>query len=323
MIGSAVIMAGPPFSLDRSAGCALQETGIMRKNIIPASAAIALLLLVSARPARAVSKEMIQLQTQVQTLQDMLQHLQQSNDERMGVLQHLVEQTADNVNRMSQTMNTLQQQLDAQNGSGGKVDQVAGQIQGVHDSVDELKSRIAKMDKTLQDIQSQLQNVNTQPGGVPSPAAQPGQPAPQASAQPQAPPVDQIYQSGLRDYTSARYDVAVGEFGDVVKYYPQDDLAGNAQFYLGEIAYRKGDYPTAIKYYDAVLEQFPGSSKAAAAQLRKGQAELDSNQREAGIRDLRNLIQRYPDTPEAAQGRSKLNGMGVRITPAKPSAYKE
>jgi TolA-binding protein len=117
--------------------------------------------------------------------------------------------------------------------------------------------------------------------------------------------------------------VAVGEFGDVVKYYPQDDLAGNAQFYLGEIAYRKGDYPTAIKYYDAVLEQFPGSSKAAAAQLRKGQAELDSNQREAGIRDLRNLIQRYPDTPEAAQGRSKLNGMGVRITPAKPSAYKE
>lgn len=295
----------------------------MRKNTIPVSAAIALLLLVSARPARAVSKEMIQLQTQVQTLQDMLQHLQQSNDERMGVLQHLVEQTADNVNRMSQTVNTLQQQLDAQNGSGGKIDQVAGQIQGVYDSVDELKSRIAKMDKTLQDIQSQLQNVNTQPGGVPSPAAQSGQTAPQASAQPQAPPVDQIYQSGLRDYTSARYDVAVGEFSDVVKYYPQDDLAGSAQFYLGEIAYRKGDYPAAIRYYDAVLEQFPGSPKAPAAQLRKGQAELDSSQRDAGIRDLRNLIQRYPDTPEAAQGRSKLNGMGVRITPAKPSAYKE
>ncbi|HEX3473355.1 MAG TPA: tetratricopeptide repeat protein [Silvibacterium sp.] len=297
----------------------------MRKNLISVSAAVALLLLVSARPAHAVSKEMIQLQTQVQTLQDMLQHLQQTNDERMGVLQHLVEQTADNVNRMSQAMTTLQQQLDAQNASGGKIDQVSGQIQGVHDSVDELKSRIAKMDKALQDIQSQLQNVNTQPGAVQGAAPQPGQQsaAPLAPAQSQAPPVDDLYQSGLRDYTGAKYDVAVGEFSDVVKYYPQDDLAGNAQFYLGEIAYRKGDYPTAIKNYDAVLEQFPGSSKAAAAQLRKGQAELDSNQREAGIRDLRNLIQRYPDTPEAAQGRSKLNGMGVRITAAKPSAYKE
>src|SRR5450432_4110078 len=46
-----------------------------------------LLLLVagSACPAYGVSKEMIQLQTQVQELQEMLQHLQQSNDERMGV----------------------------------------------------------------------------------------------------------------------------------------------------------------------------------------------------------------------------------------------
>src|ERR1700761_6207177 len=86
--------------------------------------------------AHAVSKEMVQLQTQVQQLQDMLQHLQQSNDERMGVLQHLVEQTADSVNRMSQTLNTLQQEVQAQNGQGGKVDQLSGQIQGVNDSVD-------------------------------------------------------------------------------------------------------------------------------------------------------------------------------------------
>jgi tol-pal system protein YbgF len=295
----------------------------MRKNLIAASVAFALIFMGPAKPALAASKEIIQLQTQVQQLQDMLQHLQQSNDERMGVLQHLVEQTADNVNRMAQTVNTLQQQLQAQNDAGGKLDQVSSQVQGVHDSVDELRARIAKMDKALQDIQSQLQNVNTQPA-TQGAAAQPGQaPAPVAPAQPQAPPVQDLYQSALRDYTSARYDVAVGEFGDVVKYYPQDDLAGNAQFYLGEIAYRKGDYPTAIKYYDAVLEQFPGSPKAPAAQLRKGQAELDSNQRDAGIRDLRSLIQRYPDTPEAAQARSKLNGMGVRITAPKPSAYKE
>ena len=301
----------------------------MRKTLIPTSAVAALLLFMPAVPAHAVSKEMIQLQTQVQQLQDSLQHLQQSNDERMGVLQHLVEQTADNVNRMSQTMTTLQQQIQAQNESGSKIDQVSGQVQGVHDSVDELKSRIAKLDKELQDLQSQLQNVNAQPAAQPGTqgallgSPQGGAMAPQAPPQPQAPPVDQLYQSGLRDYTSARYDLATGEFSDVVKYYPQEDLAGNAQFYLGEIAYRKGDYPTAIKYYDAVLEQFAGSPKAPASQLRKGQAELDSNQRDAGIRDLRNLIQRYPDTPEAAQGRSKLNGMGVRIAPAKPSAYKQ
>ena len=37
------------------------------------------------------------------------------------------------------------------------------------------------------------------------------------------------------------------------------------------------------------------------------------NKRDAGIHELRSLIQRHPQTPEAAQARAKLNGMGVRI----------
>ncbi|QNI32964.1 tetratricopeptide repeat protein [Alloacidobacterium dinghuense] len=304
----------------------------MRKILVQLTAIASLALLCPAPRAHAASKEMIQLQQQVQTLQDTLQRLQQSNDERMGVLQHLVEQTADSVNRMSQAMNTLQQQVQAQNeGSGGKVDQLSGQMQSLNDSVDELKSRIARLDKTLHDIQGQLQNVNTQqaaggqmggvPGGQQAPGGADGNATP---AQPPAPPVDQLYQGGLRDYNSAKYDVAAGEFGDVLKYYPQDNLAGNAQFYLGEIAYRQGDYKTAIQSYDAVLEQFSGNPKVPAAQLRKGEAELATNQRDAGIRDLRNLIQRYPQSPEAAQARSRLNGMGVRVMAPKPSpsAYK-
>lgn len=302
----------------------------MRKTLIHLSAVATLALLCPAPRAHAASKEIIQLQQQVQTLQDMLQRLQQSNDERMGVLQHLVEQSADNMNRMSQTLTSLQQQVQEQSAGGNKVDQLSGQMQSMNDSIDELKSRIARLDKTMQDIQAQLQNVNTQQAGGAQVAQQNGAPGGQqgpggtdanaaAPAQPPAPPVDQLYQGGLRDYNSAKYDVAAGEFGDVLKYYPQDNLAGNAQFYLGEIAYRQGDYKTAIQNYDTVLEQFAGNPKVPAAQLRKGEAELATNQRDAGIRDLRNLIQRYPQTPEAAQARSRLNGMGIRITPSKPS----
>ncbi len=298
----------------------------MRKNLTLITAVATLALLCPAPRAHAASKEMIQLQQQVQTLQDMLQSLQQSNESKLAVMQHLIEQTADSVNRMSQTMNTLQQAVQTQNeGNGNKVDQLSGQMQGLNDSVDEVKSRLGRLDSTLKAIQAQLQNVNTQPGvgggqnGAPGPQLPGGTDAGAAPAQPAAPPVDQLYQGGLRDYNGAKYDVAAGEFSDVLKYYPQDNLAGNAQFYLGEIAYRQGDYKAAIKNYDAVLEQFPGNPKVPAAQLRKGEAELATNQRDAGIRDLRNLIQRYPQTPEAAQARSRLNGMGVRITSPKPS----
>jgi tol-pal system protein YbgF len=135
-------------------------------------------------------------------------------------------------------------------------------------------------------------------------------PAPMAN---QAPPLKETFQAGVRDYNAAKYDVATGEFQDVMRYYSSDDLAGAAQFYLGEIAYRQQNYNEAVKDYTAVLEQYSGSNKAPAAQLRKGLALLQMNRRDAGIHELRSLIQRHPQTPEAQQARSKLNGMGVKI----------
>lgn len=308
----------------------------MRKTLV-LSSLVALLVLCSAPRAHAVSKEMVQLQTQVQQLQDALQHLQDSQNQQLSVMQHVIQQISDSVNHMNGTVTTLQNQLQSQTeAGGGKIDQLSTQMQGINDSVDELRSRIDKLNTQLQTIQSQLQNINTQqqaqPGQQPGQTGQPGQPGqpggepqqqPAGPPQAQAPPVQQLYQGALADYNAGRYDLASSEFGDVLKYYPQDDLAGNAQFYLGEIAYRQHKYPDAIKAYETVVQQFPGGTKAPVAQLRKAEAELAVSQRDAGIRDLRGLIARYPQTPEAAQARSRLNGMGVRISSAKPSAYRQ
>jgi len=266
-------------------------------------------------------------------LQDALQHLQETQDQQLSVLQHVVSQMSDSLGKISGTVSTLQQQVQAQNESGGgKIEQVSTQMQGINDSMDALRTRIDKLTAEVQAVQSQLQNITTQsavqqqggqPGQPGQPAGDQGQPQQQQPQQPQAPPVNDLYQGGLRDYNSARYDLAAGEFSDVLKYYPQDDLAGNAQFYIGEIAYRQGKYPDAIKAYGVVLQQFTGNPKAPAAALRKGEAELSLDQRDNGIRDLRGLIARYPQTPEASQARSRLNGMGVRPTASKPTAYRQ
>jgi tol-pal system protein YbgF len=272
--------------------------------------------------AHAVSKEMIQLQTQVQQLLDMVQRLQSTMDTRFGVLQNLAQQTADNATQMTTAVNALQQKINAQNDAvSGKIDTVSGQVQSLNDSVDELKTRMAKLDKSLQDLQTQLQNIQTAPptaapgqGDAPAPQGAAAMPANSAPAANQAPPLKETYQAGVRDYNAARYEVATGEFQDVLHYYPLDDLAGNAQFYLGEIAYRKQNYPDAVKAYNAVLEGFSGSPKAPAAQLRKGFALLAEGKKDAGVHELRLLIQRHPQTPEAAQARTKLNGIGTKIS---------
>ena len=111
---------------------------------------------------------MVQLQTQVQQLQDMVQHLQTSNDERMGVIVNLVQQNTDNVNKLMAAMGALQVTLKTDNDQrGAGSTQLSAQIQSLNDSVDELKTRIANLTTQMQAIQSQLQNVNTGPGQMP------------------------------------------------------------------------------------------------------------------------------------------------------------
>lgn len=270
-------------------------------------------LLLSALPAFAGTKEqLIQIQTQVQALQDAMTQMKTSFDERMGVMRNLVEQTTDSVNKLNSGMNELGKSIQQQNGnSGAKVDQLSTQVQSLQESLDEMKSRLAKVSKQLEDMQAAQQNLNAPPAT----AVNPGQP-PQAAA----PPADVLYNNGLRDYNSAHYDLATQEFTDYMKFYGTTDLAGNAQFYLADMEYRQGNYEQAVKDYDKVIEQYPDGNKAAAAQLKKGMALLELGHRDAGTKELRSLIARYPRTVEAGQARERLTKLGVSPTASKPSA---
>jgi tol-pal system protein YbgF len=320
-------------------------------RFVAATALVAALLCCS--PAFAVNKDMVQLQTQIQQLQDAVARLQQSNDERMGVMKDLIQQSADSVNKMSVALDAIQKQIQTQQeAQSTKADQVSGQIQSLNDSVDEVKARLGALQKLVQDIQGQQQsmsaNMQNQPsvGGsgsgssspvsvnpIPAPdASTPAPPAPTVkrgkpsadgpiaaapattSGGSAAPPADELYKTALGDYMAAKYSLAESEFGDVVKNYPDNPLAGNSYYYQAEIEYRGGRYPAAIKAYDSVLSQYSDSNKVPVAHLHKGMALVALNQKDAGVREFRTLIQRFPNSPEAMQARSKLSGMGVTVT---------
>ncbi|HYL92230.1 MAG TPA: tol-pal system protein YbgF [Alphaproteobacteria bacterium] len=253
-----------------------------------------------AQPAVAqnTKSQLIQLQTTVQILQDNMAKMQQSFDERMGVMKDLITQQTDNINKMGAAVQNLQKTLGSQTtDAAAKVDQMSGQVQSLHDAVDELKARLAKVSKQLDDIQAAQQTL---------PAQQPGQPAAN-----QAPPPEVLYSSALGDYNAGKYDLAAQEFAQYLQFYGSTDLAGNAQFYLGEVDYRRGNFSAAVADYNKVLEQYPGGNKAAAAQLKKGYALLELGQKDAGVRELRSLIGRFPKSPEAIQARERLTKLGA------------
>src|ERR1700761_7872916 len=155
-----------------------------RTRLIPLSLAAVLLVGAGATPAHAVSKDLVQLQTQVQQLQDAIARLQQTSDERAGVLKDLVQQTADSVNKMSVVVNGMQLRMqNLQDASSQKNDQLSGQVQSLNDSLDELKARLGRMEKSLGDVQASQQSTNALLGNLPGNIPQGGGAAQPAGTQ--------------------------------------------------------------------------------------------------------------------------------------------
>ncbi|HKD44832.1 MAG TPA: tol-pal system protein YbgF [Candidatus Angelobacter sp.] len=283
----------------------------MSKKSFAVLSAWLLLTLGFAAPARAADtrSQLIQIQTQLQIMQDNMTQMKQSFDERMGVMKDMITQQTESVNKMGSSIQSLQKTLGNQtNEAAGKVDQISGQVQALHDAVDELKARLAKVSKQLDDMQTGQQNI---------PSSQ-GMPASGGTPRSSAPSPDALYNAALGDFNAGKNDLASDEFKQFLQAYGNTDLAGNAQFYIGEIQYRQGNLQGAVVSYNKVLDQYPGGNKAAAAQLKKGLALLDLGQRNQGAQELRSLIARFPKSPEAVQARDRLNRLGVAET-SRPS----
>jgi tol-pal system protein YbgF len=286
--------------------------------------------LIGPHPAEAVAREIIQLQQDVTTLLQGQRDMSTQITQDHTVMKTLVEQSGDTVGKLNGTMSALQKSMqDVQANSGARLDTMSTQVQGLSDNLEEIKSRLGKLNQQLVDLQNTVQSLDAKisGGGAAAPAAgvsNPGVGQPTAGTVPTsgaaavAPPpsADTLYSNGLRDITSGKYALARQEFQDYLKYYGQTDLASNAQFYLGEIAYSEKNYDQAVTEYDHVLTNYPKSFKLAPAHLKKGMALIELGQKTAGVRELRDLIKRFPGTEEERKARAKLKELGVAVSAA-------
>jgi len=284
--------------------------------------------LIGPRPAAAVAREIIELQRDVTSLLQGQKDIATQVTQDHTVMRTLIEQSNDTVGKLNGTMSGLQKSVqDVQANSGARLDTMSTQVQRLSDNLEEIKSRLGKLNQQLVDLQNTVQSVDAKisGGSLPpgaAPASSPGgasmQPtgSPAGSPSGPAPSADTLYSNGLRDITSGKYDLARSEFQDYLKYYGDTDLASNAQFYLGEIAYSQRQYSQAVSEYEKVLTNYPKSFKLAPARLKKGMALIEMGQKTPGVKELREVVKRYPGTEEERRARAKLKELGVAATAA-------
>lgn len=145
------------------------------------------------------------------------------------------------------------------------------------------------------------------PGATTDPSA-PATTQQSAVPLPSGPPAglsaDTLYSNGYRDYSTAKYDLALQEFNDYLKYFSTTLFAANAQYYIGDISYKKNDFPAALRAFDAVLERFPDGNKTPDAHYMKALSLLKLDRNDAAATEFRDIVKRYPDTDRRQSPRS-------------------
>lgn len=132
-------------------------------------------------------------------------------------------------------------------------------------------------------------------GSIPASAA----PAGPTPADPRA-----QYDAAMELLSRAQYASAQTAFRNFVQANPTNDLAGPAQYWVGDISFTQKDYGGAAKAFADVLKRFPKTTKAPDAMLKLGLSLLELGQKKEGCTTLGALKAKYPNANASIIGRA-------------------
>jgi tol-pal system protein YbgF len=102
------------------------------------------------------------------------------------------------------------------------------------------------------------------------------------------------FETALNLLAKAQYEEASAAFRSFADTYPNDDLAAQAVYWVGDIAYVQRDYPGAARAFAEELKKYPTSTRAPESMLKLGQSLLALNQKKEGCRALGTLPTQFP-----------------------------
>lgn len=239
-------------------------------------------------------------------------------------------------------------------------------LDGLTASLSELTSRVDELASRLDALGRQLRSGSSgssgstatpvtppriaapaQPPAAAAPSVSPGLgtppptavPAPSASAPPAAAPPpgvgarpsttlqpQDIYQAAYIDFSKGSYDLAMAGFREFLRRFPEHQLAGNAQYWIGESYFSmartstnagqadkaKGELEQAVQEYRKVLANYPRGEKAPTAIYKEALALIDLKQTALAQQRLEYLVANFPQAEETPMARERLAAIKPR-----------
>jgi TolA-binding protein len=279
----------------------------------------AFLTLTSSVVSAQKKEDFIALQRDMAQMQDQMKELQKSQDEKMAALTAMVQQSLDASARLTTSLTQLQKNVETTLADqqskvvfpvvalGTKMDQMSDDYKAVKENITALQSQMSKMDNKLADISSAIRTMSSSPVAPPPPGGPPAAGIPSAQT---------LWENANRDVSAGNDTVAMQEYLEYLKYFPDNENAPTAQFNIATI-YDRADMPAdALKAFNAVLEKFPENSRTPAALYWKGMELMKLDRPSEAGSVFREFMKRYPTDPNYRKAAANLHTLGLS-SPAK------
>ena len=188
----------------------------------------------------AVNKDLIALQRDLEAKMDAMQQTLSSKiDVMTGTLQAIQNdsrRTADQLATLQESLSSaLSRSLTPVNNLNTRVESMSEDTRALRDALADLSARLERMDAKITDLKNQMQIMQNPPAapGAPgaTPAGLPGQTGGPTAGPPAGMSAEKTYTDASRDQQTGNVDLAYQEYQQYLTYFPNTELAANAQYY--------------------------------------------------------------------------------------------
>ena len=111
--------------------------------------------------------------------------------------------------------------------------------------------------------------------------------------------VDELYKKAMDAYNAADYTAAETSFNLILKDYPKEKLAGNAQYWLGEVSYQRKEYAKAAVAFGKAYKDYKDGNKGADSLYKLGMSMQQLDKKAEACAAYQSLPSEFPKADKA------------------------
>lgn len=121
-----------------------------------------------------------------------------------------------------------------------------------------------------------------------------------------------LYNLALELFKSSRYEESLNKFRSFVVRFPEDSLADNSLYWMGEIYLQTGDLEKALESFNNVINNYPNENKVPDAIFKAAMVNDKLGKRDVAIDLLKKLILNFKYSEISKVAKDKLKEWGVK-----------